>query len=445
MLTDCEIIKSPLLSITNGHCQLKTPVTKPIENFPAASYQIGNPIQLSKSEAAIMCNIRPAGVWVQDIEVGNDMIPFSELDNIDTSKAIPLTRSEEVEHPKTGEPLMVYKFPASYGFVPHGAKLDNGKSHPHAGTGFGLYECIGFPKSHSVKDWTYIKEPVVYSECQEYRYDGKEFEVTDTKKLHASEILDDWFIESRGVARALPDGEDFLLPVCGMQKDEFKSSQIDIKQRLSWYAGVSRWRFDGQQWKAVSFTPVILGGNEPSIVRDIDGSILFTARIGTGIFAWRSNDHGESFEKTLSMDSSVQKNTHPVLINRTVGGTVYIASNPSPDPYLPAIYGRKSQTAWVLSPDRRGVADIVPYFDCDKLFKVPNKSGTSPNRSPWQVDHPVGGVVQLGDKLHSLLTFRVAEAAEVHGTALPTVRTGCWIEKVWSDQDGDAYGDWKFS
>ncbi len=56
-----------------------------------------------------------------------------------------------------------------------------------------------------------------------------------------------------------------------------------------------RWRFLDAEWRPVAFT--LVAGNdksyEPSLVRDVDGSLLYLARKdGNDIIVWRSPDNG---------------------------------------------------------------------------------------------------------------------------------------------------------
>ena len=105
-----------------------------------------------------------------------------------------------------------------------------------------------------------------------------------------------------------------------------------------------RWNRDGDKWHTVLFVPVTGndGSSEPSLIRDVDGALLFSAR-GTDekdendIRVWRSADGGEVWAKCIHVSGVISE--APVTINQAVNGTPYIAA----DVYQAYMYPRGSR------------------------------------------------------------------------------------------------------
>ena len=83
-----------------------------------------------------------------DFEVGTDMILLSDLSQLSAANALPVSRNHEEIKPNSGRPSensVMVKYWIRGGFVPLGAKRQDGSSHPHAGTGFGFCWAISWP------------------------------------------------------------------------------------------------------------------------------------------------------------------------------------------------------------------------------------------------------------------------------------------------------------
>src|SRR5688572_13057380 len=96
-------------------------------------YQLALPFQVSATKAGIFCNVREGLAQGVDFEAGNDVIVFGSLDEIPTANPVIASRNELLPNPNTTPPgklSTMVKFPIRGGFVPFGAKRNDGSPHP---------------------------------------------------------------------------------------------------------------------------------------------------------------------------------------------------------------------------------------------------------------------------------------------------------------------------
>jgi len=399
-------------------------------------YQIGIPLQLSPTECGIVLNIRRANILTGDLEIGNDLAILDRLDRINTERIVPLNRSDTRPHPHTGKRTLFARYPLVGGFVPLGAKRSDGSVHPHAGTGFAVSQVIGFPCDSDVQWAGHLPEEDRYHamELQQHEYDGRNFSVSSTALLSDADLRPGWSLTSPGLCHAVPDGDDLLMGFCGNQEERSPRS------------GILRWRRAGGEWRPVAFVPITGedSSGEATLVRDTDGSILFTARGGgtseKAMRLWRSADGGQSWEKLL--DQPQFRAGTPVSLNRCADGALYFAGNPerktdSLGRALPSIEMRETLLLWPLAQDRRSLLDPIVARDCPAEF------GPAPAGSIWRADHPVGLTVRLADgQWRHVFCYRVLDRDECVGDAMVTPRTGTYVEEILSD--GENGGIWEF-
>ncbi|MCX5660902.1 MAG: sialidase family protein [Planctomycetota bacterium] len=407
-------------------------------------YQLAQAVQLGPNVAGLMVNIRRGGMNVVDLEVGNDMILFDDLDHIDLSLVTPLSRSETLPHPRTGEPNFLAKYPASIGFVPAGARRADGSPHPHAGTGFGLVSVLGMPADLS-GGVTKLEKPYQCFELQQYTFDGATFRVTETQVIEMDGFLPGWTIYNRPIGPPIPDGDDFVAGIVMGAHGQYHGS------------GMARWRRTGGAWRLDRVTPItdLDGSFEPSIVRDRDGSLVACVREAFGsphasqpidhgntVRLWRSTDGGESWQR-LAHVHGVRAST-PVSVNRAADGLLYVASNPDwrLDSFgnVPrhSILLREVLQLWPLSPDGTRLGGPVVIRDCNADFGLP------PGGTIWYADHPISTNLRLADgRWHHVVCYRCLEQSEGRSDAPPTRFTGCYVEEVVGD--GAAEPAWRFA
>jgi hypothetical protein len=194
-------------------------------------------------------------------------------------------------------------------------------------------------------------------------------------------------------------------------------------------------------------------GLEPTVVRDRDGSLLFTARNTGGperfhsFKVWRSVDGGQTWKKIIDLPRMREQS--PVSLNRAADGAAYLATNflldavtfpdgtprpPGPRSERPS-YSRERIGLWPLLPGRDGVANPIVLFDAWKELPHDGKL--------WWVDHPVGATVRLADHAwHDIVCFRVVSHDEVRGLAGPTPQSGFHIREIRTD--GPVQPPWRF-
>jgi hypothetical protein len=205
---------------------------------------------------------------------------------------------------------------------------------------------------------------------------------------------------------------------------------------------------------------------EPSVVRELDGSLLMSVR-GYGrdghinerwhndvpetwdaLRLYRSAD-GENWREAFCIYA--QRAISPVILNVTADGRPYIAGNPLRRNNINRS-GRTCKTAWMrddlffwpLNDARTGVLTPTNVLDARREFGCA-RADWNDSVNFWYLDHPAGGAFRLADgNWHGLVGFRVCEFAEVATSAPPTPHTGYWLEEVHADNPGTAAPRWLF-
>jgi hypothetical protein len=172
---------------------------------------------------------------------------------------------------------------------------------------------------------------------------------------------------------------------------------------------------------------------EPSLIRDVDGGLLFSIRSMPEPHAarvWRSRDGARSWTRLLNVPR-LRANA-PIVLNQAADGTPYLAAD-QPDGF------RAKLCLWPLNAERTECGPMIVARDCAAEFGAP------PPRSMWFADHAMATTVRLSDGAwHNLLSYRVMafNTAGV-GTETPTPHTGNHIEEVVSK--GPARPTWRFA
>ena len=408
-----------ITGFTKGTAALsRLPDTPPGEVW---RYGGGGAFQVAPRKAAFFCTIWVGGKDNIDFVNGSDVILFDDLSDIRSDNAIPLSRSE------TGESSVKVKGTVVGGFIPFGAKREDGSPHPHAGTGFGQ----NYARLLSLDQdghYDYRKDTERWLESYQFASNGKEFRVLEKERVELETLLPKWNLLGLGLTNAIPDANDLLLGMTAKRDDAGVS-------------GVARWRRGADGWRPISFVPVTgeeTGWGEPSLVRDVDGSLLFSARnpddpklgIAFDVAVWRSTDSGETWERIICRRKCRARS--PISINRAADGTPYIAAN------LPAVCRtREVLGLWPLNTDRTDLEEVLIARDCRAEF------GLAPSGSWWRVDHPRSTVLRLADGAwHNVLLYQIADNLEIEGDAPMAPQTGHYVEEVFSR--GEAIPAWNF-
>jgi hypothetical protein len=414
-------------------------------------YQVALPFQVSPDKGAVFANLREAEAQGVDFEAGNDVIVFSRLEEISSALPVAANRNHTEPNPNAspaGSPAVMVKYPIRGGFVPLGAKRADGTPHPHAGSGFGFslaqaWKPLADGPPPYLQNSYAGAEAFGYWELQQYAFDGERFLVTHTDRVPFSELVGDWQIYNGGMTNAIADGDDLLLPMVGKSKFDAEGRRFNgsVVVRMSRHA---------DRWKAVACDPIEPLGQtiEPSLVRDVDGRLLASAR-GSGerrldIRIVRSADAGRTWSNLIEVGNAV--GAGPVTLNSAVDGTPYVAAcrlanTPGPNDPL-AIAARQRNRAVETNKNSRNTLVVIPLaasrdklaaeievLDCRAKFGPPQGSNWS-----WRADHPSGMTVRLADgKWHHLLGFRVQDYREIKEAMPPTPHTGMYLREILSN------------
>jgi len=438
------------------------------------NYMLTYPFQVAPGLAGISCNIKPSFGPGQDFENGTDIMLFSDRLKVDTSQAIPVTRNEESRNPNAeGKPALLVKYPDPVGFVPLGAKRQDGAVHPHAGTGFGTARASAWP----LDDSELVETPerrgrktfegrqyYMYWELFQFKYDGRSFQVTSRERFAPDKLIPEWVMSCPALTNAIPDGDDLLTAMSGGRPGRPHG------------AGVVRWKRISTIWRPVSFQLVtgeegasgtkeltekghgtqLEGAIEPSLIRDLDGELLLGARgrrnTGHPIRVWKSSNQGRDWKLVIFCGGI---SSAPVTLNRAADGTPYIAANRyqyqthlKGMPSIPYFVGpdgkprpdggtREALVLWPLNQQRNALE--IPIIARDCLAEL----GPPPHGTLWSVDHPSAMTVQLADQQwHNLMGYRIFEKEENTHFVDPTPYTGAYLEEVISA--GKALPMWNF-
>jgi hypothetical protein len=402
--------------VTHGAADLKA-----VPNTPTGQswyYGIGMPLQLDATTAGVLTNIRRNLTPYGDFEVGNDMVMFNSLGGVNTSRLVPISRPTYENNPDTGVPSITAKYPMLGGFVPWGAKFaSNGSSHPYGGSGFGMSQVAFYPADFQLP--LPPENQLGYRlEVQQLAYDGSQFTAGTAQRVTQWPVGGTgWEIISPGLSAAIPDGNDLLMPVtcAGFSADSV--------------AGVARFQHGPNGWQPTSFAPITERAAtwfEPSLVRDTDGSLLFTARDnhvnGTGnIPLWQSSNGGQAWNQLFFLEDARTGTT--LTLNQALDGTPYFMTNTE------------------IGTDRN-ILEIVPLDAARDGLLSPilarNASadfGPAPSGHGWKVDHGIGAVARLADgQWHGIATYRVLDQGENSGHSA-TPYTGLYVEEAFSVGD----------
>jgi hypothetical protein len=419
-------------------------------------YGVGMPFQVSPTQAAVIVNRRIYNVAAIDFEDGGDLLVFDSLERLDPAAAVPLSRTETAVDPATGQRVAMVSYQSAGGFVPLGAKLEDGSPHPAAGTGFALSTHIAYPQDPATgRVLRPSAENASHQRILQLRYDGHAVRVTGSRQFAGEDFLPGHALLNRGISVAIPDGADLLngvvagpmVPAGGPDGVCIPTEHPHGHPRFGRNLGsaLCRWQHRDGVWGPSAIVPVS-GPDlsmEPSLVRDADGSLLMAVR-GKGLKdppgavhdglentfchfrVSRSVDGGRTWAPVLHVP--LARAATPVVLNRTAGGHPFLAANP-----YTRDRRRETLCLWPLTPDRRGVEPPVCALDALARFGAPQPmvAGGVESGNQWMLDHPVATVCRLGDgRWHCLLCLRVSDRGVNTAGAAPTEWNGAWIGEV---------------
>ena len=426
----------PITAITASPPRLTEPAVNPPGEI--CRYGVAFPFQVAPKLAAVLCCLRNEGHPVGDFENGSDVLLFDDLDRIDPVAAVPIVRNDTYVDTR-GQRRIAVHYPIVGGFVPLGALRGDGSPHPHAGTGFGLGEILDFPllgKGHYSKGHKRNKM-ILRAAVYQFSYDTHFFLIDDfdvydgAHPLTASGKGTHCPLLLPGLKQGIPDGDDYLHAVSAAPGD------MQTWNQNPGTSGVARWQRRGSTWMPVTYTTVAEAPPpeawmEPSLVRDVDGSLLFSARGCFGgadhvIRIWCSRDGGETWRPAIEKQEA--RGQAPITLNQAADGTPYVVCSK---------LGHERD--WlVIHPLNDERTDLLPAIDVRNALE---DFGPPPNGPVWFMDHSMGETLRLGDgRWHHVLSYRNMDRGE-HAGGAPPPASGQYLEQVTSD--GPAQPVWQF-
>ena len=352
---------------------------------PDLQYGVGYMFQVAPRTSVLTLNIRKYGQDHWDYEYGNDAMTFRSVTTFSAPKA--LTRTQASSDADGGIQVAI-SYPTQPGFS------------VEQRTGFLIHQVV---VRHTLNGTPAVTDPWEASfHLLQTAYNADEGFVVTEDQPWDRVVTQPWQIASRGVSAGIPDGQDILVPVVANTTPA---------------SGVSRWRRMGKRWLPVGFTPVS-GGYEPSLVRDVDGCLVYSAR-GSGneghvIRVLRSCRAEGPWSAKAFVDGV--RNDGPVSVNPGPRG-IYVATNPYG---ANGATGRGILSRWHLNAERTGLG---PQMD---VINARTAWGAPPVGLGWFVDHPIGTALELSDgKVHFMMAFRSMAFSTVGGgNEINTSHTG---------------------
>jgi hypothetical protein len=421
-------------------------------------YLIAYAFQVAPRLIGLTLNIKRMPAPGQDFPLGVDFLLTDRIHDLDPRDAVPLTRNHIEPNPNAGgEPAVMTKNPPQVAFIPWGAKRADGSPHPHAGTGFAGLVAPARPADdrHGADHFLDRTGRKLFPPDQAYlvlefhtlTYDGRRMSLSGPSFWPARRTIDGHEPVNFGMSGAIPDGDDLLLPLVAKRPE-----------RVPGRCGVSRWQRRGGDWQLVAFVPISPEDDsiEPSLVRDLDGGLLFFARgrrhLGPPVRIWRQAPGAEEWR--LIIDRQRLTNSTPVTLNTAADGTPYLLLNLyQPEFRVPDAPNAEGGISRLEPKGRRGERSsicLVALNEARDGFATPLLArdplvefGVPPRGTIWAADHATATVVQLGDgDWHSVYGYRILEWIENTHPTPPSPQTGCYLDEAFSI--GPAAPPWRF-
>jgi hypothetical protein len=367
---------------------LDHPVAQPQGTSKPVSYELGKLFQLDRDHLLLVASMREQGG--HDFEIGNDGFVFRDLSDILPERAIPMNRLDPNYRLRSGQASGVLaKYPVNGGFVPRGAKLEDGSPHPAAGAGFLLSTAAAFLPDRSEM----FPNTDQFVEFLQARWDGNSLKVT------RDELPQPLADRLRNVGfNCLPRGAGFLCPLV--------SREGIVVVRFEYEKG--RWR--PATW-GKPFT-TLPGETEPSLRKTDDDYLVYTRSVRDRRGrVYRSQD---GLHYYLTFDH--WNYTVPQALNQGLDGSFYLTTNTGPgwlrNPLLAFSLRGQSFVDPVAVHDEKQIGD-------DKAKEVPF------------VDHAIAENVFLNGRWRHFLLYRVCDLRETNGEGAPPFpQTGLYLTEM---------------
>ena len=392
-------------------------VRQPAGTSRPVIYEVGKLFQLDREHGLLVASLREEGG--HDFEVGNDGLVFKNLQELAPEKAIAINRLDANYRLKSnGAPAIQGRFPVSGAFVPLGAKLPDGRTHPAAGTGILFSGTLTFLPDRTQGHPQAGKDDREI-EVVQLRWDGSSLRVTGRDFVRQFAGVD---VGRVGLSNAIADGAGLLCPFAADDGS---------------YVVVVRFEFDRNAWKAVrvgrpfhqAAVPHTSARSptqprvyrwletEASILRDGPRYLVYTRGYDMKGRVYSSTD---GLNYTFLFDH--YNYNAPQTLNQGLDGSIYLMTNRGPgllrNPLLAfPLCGQTFREPWVIHDERR-----VHVYD-PKEREIPF------------VDHAVGANLFLEGRWRHFVTYRVTGLHETDGEGAPQgPHTGLYLDELVYDR-----------
>lgn len=366
----------PFPKIVHHGQVLGKPAKKPEGTQNPVSYELGEILQLDRTHCLLLASMDEQGG--PDLCVGNDAFVFEKFSDIKAENAIPINRVETNYKLKESKGVgFLAKYPLTGTFVPLGAKLENGKPHPGAGTGILVSECLAFSFDRTdpvnanadYNSWETVVEVI------QLKWTGEKLLITDVSKAH------DWLghtPKDDPLSMFWPIGEGFIAPF-----------------RLEdGHHHVVRFDWNGKAWAPSKIGPnyeVKPEEKEPSIARQGDDYFILSRGDRNRLY---SSKDGLDYKFLFNLN---EQQDAPIVLNQGLDGSLYMAGNGNRGWFRNPLY------AYPKEGDSFG--DGVVLHDQDGIH------AENPKKLPF-VDHARGNNVFFEGRWRHLVCYRVCDLKE---------------------------------
>lgn len=365
--------------IVHHGLMLGRPAKKPEGTKGIVAYELGNIFQLDRTHCLLVASMDEQGG--PDLCVGNDGFIFEKLSDIQAEKAIPLNRVETNYKLKTGKGTgLLAKYPLTGAFVPLGAKLEDGRPHPGAGTGILVCTCMAFKSDRSdpIHGEGHYNSWEALVEVMQIKWTGEKLVITDISQPQ------NWLGHT-------PMDVPFSM-FC-----ESGASLIAPFRLEGGHHHPVRFDFDGKAWTPSKIGPhyeLDQNEKEPSIRRQ--GQRYFIASRGGKGPKDRMyvSDDGLTFKFLFDWDN-IQDT--PTALSQGLDGSLYLATNRNKGWFRNPLY--------VLPMVGNGFGEPTILHDQDGVRE------DTDDKLPF-IDHAMGNNVVLEGKWRHLICYRVCDLKE---------------------------------
>jgi hypothetical protein len=362
-----EIVRNGML--------LQKPARQPENTTNDISYELGCVLQLDPDTCMLVASMDELGA--DDLCVGNDGFIFKSIADIVPEKAFPLNRPQRDYTLLSGQRSFLAKYPANGAFVPLGAKTEDGKPHPAAGTGFLLSNCVPY---HTDKKLWIENNTEHLTEWLDLRWDGEYLDIVSHRLTHGEEF--GLTLTGPGLSNPISYKEGILFPL------EFVNSGC----RVVYFT------YDGYAWRPEKVGPAFCV--DPG--RESEASIVYSG--GKYIVYTRGPDIGRLYESEDGFSYRFTRShnllSSPMVLNCGLDGGLYLTANPSSsrEPYI-----RNPLVAYPVTDGELGAPVLLHDGDGIRDWNHP----TLP-----RADHAVASSFRIGGVWRHFILYRYCDGRE---------------------------------